>query len=571
MAYLTNDLPRGVSPSELFDARCYAAILRDGQFDEAEINGNAVMHYLEFGASANISPNNIVDLAGYLEANPDLETCHLLFRHLITSGIYEGRRIRSPRAPTMAIEIPPAPDLQAACLLNWDRFWGMRGKGRACWRVLAGAEDSQARFDALLADAEIARMIARAVQLDPAVGGKSRQVYTAPPYHDLHEVSRKAIRQRLLHTHYDTVICVPWLRMGGADLIACHLAVAAAKAEPGGRVIILRTDSSAFDCPPSWAPPWIECVDISSELTPLGMAAEFVLYATLVRLSPRRVINVNSRTLWRTTVRFGERLKMSTNIYSYLFCWDQLEDGSLVGYPSEYFASAAPCLAGTFIDSAFLGNELTRIYSPPKSIQDNVHVLLTPALVEAPPETAAAQSLARAPHRLRPQLFWAGRFDRQKRFDLVLAIANRMPDVDILAWGSGVLDQAEFQELPGNVALRGRYDDLSEVPLADAELLLFTSEWEGTPTILVELGVRGVAIVASAVGGVPELIDDTTGWPVRPYDAVDEYVNAIRAAINDPVARVARASALQARVMARHTAESYLTAIAAIFAKEAVK
>ena len=43
-------------------------------------------------------------------------------------------------------------------------------------------------------------------------------------------------------------------------------------------------------------------------------------------------------------------------------------------------------------------------------------------------------------------------------------------------------------------------------------------------TTIIELGVLGMPIVASAVGGIPELVDETTGWLVDPFDDVDQFV-----------------------------------------------
>ena len=61
------------------------------------------------------------------------------------------------------------------------------------------------------------------------------------------------------------------------------------------------------------------------------------------------------------------------------------------------------------------------------------------------------------------------------------------------------------------------------------------------PTILIEIAMRGMAVVASQVGGIPELIDEATGWPVRAVEDVDAYVAALRAALAGPVLRIARA------------------------------
>ena len=56
----------------------------------------------------------------------------------------------------------------------------------------------------------------------------------------------------------------------------------------------------------------------------------------------------------------------------------------------------------------------------------------------------------------------------------------------------------------------------NELPLDKYGVFLFTSAFEGLPNVLLEAGAQGIPIVASEVGGVSELINQQTGWPVLP-------------------------------------------------------
>ena len=96
-----------------------------------------------------------------------------------------------------------------------------------------------------------------------------------------------------------------------------------------------------------------------------------------------------------------------------------------------------------------------------------------------------------------------------------------------------------------------------QLGLEAADAWLFTSEWEGLPTLLIELGARGVPIVASAVGGVPELITPETGWPVHDVESVQTYVAALRSAIASPNRRSAEGAALRDMVAQRHSQAAY--------------
>jgi len=72
---------------------------------------------------------------------------------------------------------------------------------------------------------------------------------------------------------------------------------------------------------------------------------------------------------------------------------------------------------------------------------------------------------------------------------------------------------------PGLVSTVGRRNDVAAIlPALDA--LLLPSLREGSPRAIAEAMLRGVPVVASAVGGVPEIIaDGTSGLLVAPRDA----------------------------------------------------
>lgn len=140
----------------------------------------------------------------------------------------------------------------------------------------------------------------------------------------------------------------------------------------------------------------------------------------------------------------------------------------------------------------------------------------------------------------------------------MIALAKAMPDIQFDCWGKAVLDAPpKLSTLPSNLKMHGAFKDFSDLPLTECDGWLYTSEWDGLPTTLIELGAMGMPIVASAVGGVPELVDTSTGWPVNPSDGLDGYQAALRDMLKDKDDRRSRALALQARVASRHGFETF--------------
>jgi len=92
----------------------------------------------------------------------------------------------------------------------------------------------------------------------------------------------------------------------------------------------------------------------------------------------------------------------------------------------------------------------------------------------------------------------------------------------------------------------------------------YTSGWDGLPTILIELGALGMPIAASAVGGVPELITEKTGWLIDEDATPADAARILRDMIENPDLRLARATELQKLVRKRHAFQTYSQALAQI-------
>ncbi|MGY5051834.1 glycosyltransferase family 4 protein [Streptomyces sp. 900105755] len=114
----------------------------------------------------------------------------------------------------------------------------------------------------------------------------------------------------------------------------------------------------------------------------------------------------------------------------------------------------------------------------------------------------------------RPLLIAVGSLDQYRGYDHLLDAARawcRLDPVPLLVIaGEGPLRPAlqrriEDEELP--VRLLGRRDDVSEL-LAAADLALLPSSWESRSVLAQEALHARVPLVATAVGGVPDLVGD---------------------------------------------------------------
>jgi glycosyltransferase involved in cell wall biosynthesis len=122
-----------------------------------------------------------------------------------------------------------------------------------------------------------------------------------------------------------------------------------------------------------------------------------------------------------------------------------------------------------------------------------------------------------------PIVLAAGRLSAEKGFRVLVEAARLLANVRFVICGEGaerasLEQQIDALALQGHVRLAGFRDDLdSLIPFAD--LVVLPSFTEGLPNVALEAGAAGIPVVATAVGGTPEVVrDGVTGFLVPPGD-----------------------------------------------------
>jgi glycosyltransferase involved in cell wall biosynthesis len=100
--------------------------------------------------------------------------------------------------------------------------------------------------------------------------------------------------------------------------------------------------------------------------------------------------------------------------------------------------------------------------------------------------------------------------------------------------------------LCGSILWTGEVEDPGSV-LAAADLLLLPSEWEGLPYVLLEAMAEGTAVLATPVGGVPEVLIGPLAAGCLPW-SLETWEPAARRLLADPAARAEWRAAAAARL-----------------------
>ena len=138
-----------------------------------------------------------------------------------------------------------------------------------------------------------------------------------------------------------------------------------------------------------------------------------------------------------------------------------------------------------------------------------------------------------------PTLAFAGRITRQKALGVALEALGRVDGVSLLVAGDGpdldnVRREANARQLDGRVRFLGRLERDGVLALfraADASLL--TSSWENFPHTVVEALAVGTPVIATAAGGVTEVVHDGVNGLVVPPGDVDALSAAITRYLDD--------------------------------------
>ncbi|MFC9909105.1 glycosyltransferase family 4 protein [Streptomyces sp. NPDC127197] len=141
----------------------------------------------------------------------------------------------------------------------------------------------------------------------------------------------------------------------------------------------------------------------------------------------------------------------------------------------------------------------------------------------------------------RPLLMAVGSLDPQRGYDVLLDASRAWRRLDpvplVVVAGEGPLRavlQRRIEEEGLPVRLIGRRDDVAEL-LASADLALLPSRWESRSVLAQEALHARVPLVATSVGGIPELVGDSA--ELVPAGDAEAFADAVVRLLTDPERR----------------------------------
>ena len=168
-----------------------------------------------------------------------------------------------------------------------------------------------------------------------------------------------------------------------------------------------------------------------------------------------------------------------------------------------------------------------------------------------------------------PMVLAVGRLHPQKDYPTLVSamklLGHRNPRPLLVVAGDGPDEQALSQLIAQEkVAARllGRRDDVADL-LHAADVLALSSVWEARALVVQEAMQVGLPVVATSVGGLPELVG-SDGLLVPPGDPA-AVAQAIEAVLDDPAGAAARAERAKRRADAWPTEDDVVDQVVGVY------
>lgn len=528
----------------------------------------------------------LIDLPFYLQRYPDLVRANINpVAHYLAHGRKERRQLWPDFSPRTYLARNPAVRKEAR---DPHLHYLEEGRAQLCassdygigspaFREYCDAFDydpvkldqtrceKQVSLRERLERGRLGEMVSKASRIEPLIA-QGWLASLTPGFSPLRSESTLRFMTAMKHMHIEAefrpakvAVLIPWCHVSGATRVAGFLADALARIHDVQELVVIRTETSEMDFP-EWFPDGVRHIDFAAHADGVKDDARQRLLVSILRsLKVEQIYNVNCRTFWEALGSYGTPLSDIARIYSYLFCSEVDNFGNVVGYPVRRFHTTFDCHTRFFLDSDFLVDQLTERFQLPPAKRQRLVKLATPLAQIS--SQAPTPSNARGRKR---QVFWASRFDRQKRVDVVYEIARRMPDVQFRMWGKPVLDRSiSALKVPQNVRHEGTYQNFAELPLGECDAWLYTAEWDGVPNILLDVAAAGVPLVGSLAGGTSEVLREGVSAPISDIANADDYVNALKAIFADPDDARRRAADLRRQIVEERTADAYTNQVRA--------
>lgn len=357
----------------------------------------------------------------------------------------------------------------------------------------------------------------------------------------------------------DTIFFMPWMRRGGADKVFINTANEVAKIHPKWSVAVFQTliDDS----------PWrnklargVDFVDFAKVVSDLDYESQLRLLAMFISQNEvKRLVICNSKLAYDFLLRYKTLVRrLDIKVYAYAFAGIVDDRGLVSGYVHEELPLAQDVVYKIITDNSEISKQLHEEHAIDKNKFYTHYQYLDNKF--NPPVRRTGSKI---------KILWASRIARTKLPELARDIAGRLETdkytVDV--YGSLEDDYGLSLFKGTNLNYKRRFDGVDDLPVGDYDIFLYTSNTDGMPNMLLEIGSKGIPIIAPNIGGIRDFIQNgKTGLLIEDCYSVEDYVLAIHK-LSDSSLRHRLATGAQEILRKRFSRSSWERGVKEIFDK----
>jgi glycosyltransferase involved in cell wall biosynthesis len=370
--------------------------------------------------------------------------------------------------------------------------------------------------------------------------------------------------QAVGQSQFDDILLVP----GPVQSYNLQILSALKALDPQRRLLVIAGQSGG--CAPSadQLPPNAVFIDLFAEGHDLSERQRQILTLRLIQsVAPSAVVHIlNCPFANNFIMRFADLLSGTTLVYYRTGdAHYQLEEGWFVqGDAANFLSEIGWRLDMIVCDNSKVARSDIFIFDTLGSKYKTLSPMVTGSVDAAPCDRP-----------LKHQLLWASSLEPQKRPELLTLIARllaeQMPNLRINLYGSspdGEFDPNKFADL-SNLHYFGAFDGFDSLPYAENDAFLYTSAYDGIPSIILEAMRAGLTAFAPDVGGLSEIISPNSGY-IIPNNCdnlllAQAYVDAIKEFYGNKTDRIALRREAKRLVEHRNGAEAFQNGVARLF------
>ena len=352
----------------------------------------------------------------------------------------------------------------------------------------------------------------------------------------------RALASQTTYDTYDYVLIIPWLIKGGADMFSINYANYIKRLFPQLNILVVATLPVK--------PLWREKLDHDIDYVAFGEVTQHAPDHIRERVFEQFIENSGCRYLHVINSEFG---------YDFIASHKDYIKGSGKKVVATAFSESVDAEGKVF---GYSHTHVPKVYDICTLITSDNQALLTMWQEEYGFDPGKLQ-LHRQPiepseHQPKPRhartpgaplsILWAARLSPEKLPELAVEIARALDpkSVRLTMYGSMSSDYRKMmRDLPAHVTYGGEFDGFNTLRPEAYDVYLYTSSFDGMPSSVIEAGMYSLPVIASAVGGIPEVIDESNGALVRPFDDQKGFIEAITALAQNPDEAKKRGEALR--------------------------